>query len=256
MVYIPPSSSPASHNHNLDQPQPNLFLTNNHYPIHKSLGPIMAVVSPACNPVLVLEPITAAVSLADTTLMALIPSNSGKEPLTTANTARDPKSITQERRFLVASPYTAPEHLLDLETLNEEYQLMARALTKMRPTTDSYATTAYPDAFNWAGVLQELLRLANGEGYSYPETSFYIIVFRSRVAGSTDREHLGTLDEVAHREATNSGGLLKYWFGTPDASRRNLATCVWRERKDAKLGGAGKVCFIGHTPHCAARLCF
>jgi len=34
--------------------------------------------------------------------------------------------------------------------------------------------------------------------------------------------------------------MCRYWFGLPDANGRNLATCVWRNREDAKLGGSGK----------------
>lgn len=37
----------------------------------------------------------------------------------------------------------------------------------------------------------------------------------------------------SHAEATQSGGLLKYWFGVPDTEGRNLATCVWRKQEDA-----------------------
>jgi hypothetical protein len=33
------------------------------------------------------------------------------------------------------------------------------------------------------------------------------------------------LDYESHREACESGGLLKYWFGGPSEERRNLATC-------------------------------
>jgi hypothetical protein len=146
-----------------------------------------------------------------------------------------------KERFLVASPYTDAAHLLDLETLSKPYQLMARAFTAMRPLTESYATTPYEEAFNWEEVVTLLARLAEGEGYAYPKTSFYVIVFRSRIPPSTSRSHLGDLDAEAHREAVASGGLLKYWFGTPDANGRNLATCLWRHRDDAKLGGAGKV---------------
>jgi len=32
-------------------------------------------------------------------------------------------------------------------------------------------------------------------------------------------------------EATLSGGLLKYWYGKPDAERRNLATCMYSESR-------------------------
>jgi len=146
-------------------------------------------------------------------------------------------------RFLVASPYTAPAHLLDLSTVDRPQQLMVKALVSMRALTPAYAVAPYPDAFNWDEVVSQLSRLASEdeEGSIFPETSFYIIVFRSRIAPTTSRPHLGELDAEAHREAMVSGGLLKYWFGTPDQDGRNLATCVWRHRDDAKRGGAGPV---------------
>lgn len=31
----------------------------------------------------------------------------------------------------------------------------------------------------------------------------------------------------------------RYWFGTPDRNLRNLATCIWRSREDARKGGTG-----------------
>ena len=40
-----------------------------------------------------------------------------------------------------------------------------------------------------------------------------------------DREKLFVLDKNSHAEAVRSGGLLKYWYGEPDAEGANLATC-------------------------------
>jgi len=117
---------------------------------------------------------------------------------------------------------------------------MARALAAMRQTTEAYATTAYPEAFNWEEVISKLSQISQDEDFEFPETNFYVIVFRSRIPQTTSRVHLGDLDAAAHLEAVKSGGLLKYWFGTPDGDGRNLATCVWRRSSDAKLGGAGK----------------
>lgn len=53
-----------------------------------------------------------------------------------------------------------------------------------------------------------------------------IVVFRSQVPPTTSRHALGELDQRSHAEAMKSGGLLKYWFGMPDADGRNLATCT------------------------------
>lgn len=31
----------------------------------------------------------------------------------------------------------------------------------------------------------------------------------------------------------------RYWFGVPDKNGRNLATCVWRSCRDARIGSVG-----------------
>ncbi|KAJ6259068.1 hypothetical protein Dda_5965 [Drechslerella dactyloides] len=142
--------------------------------------------------------------------------------------------------LLVASPYIDEDHLLDLDTLSRPNQLFAKALTVMNARTREYAVEPYVEAFNWNEVVDALRKLARRESYAYPRSEFYIIVFRSRLPPDADREHLGQLDKDAHLEAVESGQLLKYWFGTPHPDTgRNLATCVWRHRDDAKKGGSG-----------------
>ncbi|KAK6363695.1 hypothetical protein TWF730_001115 [Orbilia blumenaviensis] len=145
-----------------------------------------------------------------------------------------------EDNLLVASPYTDKEHLLDLNTLARPHQLLAKALTIMNAKTGEYAIEPYHEAFNWDEILIALQKLSAREGYTFPRSEFYIIVFRSKLPFDADRQHLGKLDQDAHVEAVESGQLLKYWFGTPHpVTGRNLATCIWRHRDDAKLGGGG-----------------
>ena len=129
---------------------------------------------------------------------------------------------------LVVSPYTTLPHLLDLRNLDEPPKLLAQALSILQPIRDDYATAPYHQSFNWDAVthrLQSLLDLSNNN-YQWKRQHFYIVVFRSQVPPTTDRTHLGELDQVSHAEATKSGGLLKYWFGLPDGNGRNLATCM------------------------------
>ncbi|KAH8785978.1 hypothetical protein F5883DRAFT_402827 [Diaporthe sp. PMI_573] len=144
------------------------------------------------------------------------------------------------RRYLVASPYTEADHLLDLETLDAENQILAEALLSLRCLREDYATAAYADTFNWDEVVGRVRELATARGHSWRETSWYIVAFRSRYEPGIDYSHLGDLDKAAHAEATASGGFLKYWFGTPDRDLRNLATCIWRSREDARKGGTGR----------------
>ncbi|KAJ6444849.1 eukaryotic translation initiation factor 3 subunit-like protein [Purpureocillium lavendulum] len=147
--------------------------------------------------------------------------------------------VLSRDRFIVQSPYSDPDHLLDLDTLNNENALLAQALERLRATRDDYATASYTESFNWSEVLGELRRLARASGRGFKETSFYIVAFRSQIKPSTEYSHLGELDKAAHAEAVASGGFLKYWFGSPDAELRNLATCIWRSREDALEGGRG-----------------
>ncbi|KAK2594146.1 hypothetical protein QQS21_008145 [Conoideocrella luteorostrata] len=147
--------------------------------------------------------------------------------------------VLNEERFIVQSPYVDKEHLLDLETLDNENSLLSRALSRLRAVREDYATALYTESFNWQEVLDELKQLVQHSGKGFKETSFYIVAFRSQIKPSTDYSHLGELDKAAHAEAVASGGFLKYWFGSPDAELRNLATCLWRSRQDALEGGRG-----------------
>ncbi|OJK00435.1 hypothetical protein ASPACDRAFT_60264 [Aspergillus aculeatus ATCC 16872] len=141
---------------------------------------------------------------------------------------------------LIVSPYNQPGHLLDLRTLDRANQLLAQALTTLQPTRPDYATAPYTESFNWASVFELLRQLAlQDEAGTWPAQSFYVVTFRSRLRADADGERLYLLDAHSHQEAMASGGLLKYWFGSKDASHRNLATCIWRSREDARLGGLG-----------------
>ncbi|RAL11507.1 uncharacterized protein BO97DRAFT_435195 [Aspergillus homomorphus CBS 101889] len=142
--------------------------------------------------------------------------------------------------LLIVSPYNAPGHLLDLRTLDTANQLLAQALTIFQPTRPDYATAPYTESFNWAGVFEFLGRLVRNHGaFHWPTQSFYVVTFRSKLRADADGERLHLLDAHSHQEAMASGGLLKYWFGSKDGECRNLATCVWRSREDARLGGLG-----------------
>ncbi|KZF22287.1 hypothetical protein L228DRAFT_268763 [Xylona heveae TC161] len=163
---------------------------------------------------------------------------------------------------IAISPYSEPGHLLDLSSLEAPSQYLARALTHLKALRPDYATAPYLDTFNWGEVVRIVQQLAEQDGYTpelraEPENgsaantttkthisgpkewSFYIVAFRSRVPVGTDRTEIYQLDAIAHREAMERGGLLKYWYGVPDVNGRNLATCLWRSRADAKRGGSG-----------------
>jgi hypothetical protein len=118
-------------------------------------------------------------------------------------------------RHLVQSPYTEPEHQLDLWTLDREGALVARALAALRAVTPAYAQTPYAAAFNWDDVAAKLRELAardrrDGSGVAgFRESSYYVVAFRSQIPPETEYEDLGLLDKPAHAEAIASGGFLK-----------------------------------------------
>lgn len=112
-------------------------------------------------------------------------------------------------RYLVASPYTDPEHLLDLDALDVENQILAEALVEMKPLRADYATASYLDTFNWEEVVCRVRELTAARGHGFKETSWYIVAFRSRIKPTTEYPDLGALDKAAHAEAMASGGFLK-----------------------------------------------
>ena len=119
-------------------------------------------------------------------------------------------SIDGESRYLVVSPYTERAHLLDLDTLDKENQLLALALSRLKNIRKDYATGPYLEIFNWAEVIEIMRRLVRESGHFWKETSFYIVAFRSQIPPTTTCADLGVLDKAAHIEATASGGFLKF----------------------------------------------
>jgi hypothetical protein len=127
--------------------------------------------------------------------------------------------------FLISSPYTEIHHQLDLSTLDAHSALLARALTDLHAATTLYATTTYANALSWGAVIEHLRKLCADESHTWTRQSFYVVAFYSKLKDGIDKLLLHQLDKESHAEAVKSGGLLKYWFGSPNEERRNLATC-------------------------------
>lgn len=126
---------------------------------------------------------------------------------------------------LISSPYNEPPHLLDLNRLDIQTRLLSLALTSFKPLRDDYATASYLDSFNWQEVFDLLKAYSEAEGHVWTAQTFYVVEFRSILKAGVDQDYLHALDAYSHQEATTSGGLLKYWFGTKNEKRENLATC-------------------------------
>ncbi|KAJ5794181.1 hypothetical protein N7457_000780 [Penicillium paradoxum] len=148
-------------------------------------------------------------------------------------------SETETDTRLIASPYNDIPHLLDLAALETQDRLFALALTYLKPTCDDYATAAYTESFNWTEVFDLLKAFSQAEDHTWTSQSYYVVIFRSRLLPDIDSDRLYELDAHSHQEAIASGGLLKYWFGAKNDKNQNLATCIWRSRNDARLGGRG-----------------
>lgn len=136
-----------------------------------------------------------------------------------------PFSTLVKSSLLISSPYNNPGHYLSLKTLDTQPLLFSLALTALRPTTPEYATTPYDQALNLSYIVSLVQKFASEENWTWKEQSFYVVSFRSKVKEDCDQELLYALDYESHREACESGGLLKYWYGKCDGERRNLATC-------------------------------
>ena len=141
------------------------------------------------------------------------------------HTNPNPSSTAQLSTLLISSPYNNPGHYLDLNDLDLPNLIFAKALTALKAVRPDYATAEYTKALNLDRVIQLVRQFSKDEGYEWQEKTFHIVVFRSKLEEDIDNDLLYTLDYESHREACESGGLLKYWFGKPDGERRNLATC-------------------------------
>lgn len=140
-------------------------------------------------------------------------------------TASESTSKTDTR--LISSPYNDVPHLLDLETLDTQSQILALALASFKCVREDYATGPYIENFNWDEVFDLVKSLSEAEGHKWTTQTFYVVAFRSILLPGVDNDHLHALDAYSHQEAVASGGLLKYWFGTKDEKRQNLATCEY-----------------------------
>ncbi|ODN79958.1 hypothetical protein L202_03832 [Cryptococcus amylolentus CBS 6039] len=98
-----------------------------------------------------------------------------------------------------------------------------QALHHFKPLSNAYASLPYDKAFNWSSL--SLPKSA--------EREWYCVVFRSRRKPESANLSLYKADREAHEEAVQNGGLILYWYGVPDSTGLNLATCIWQSRRHA-----------------------
>ena len=141
------------------------------------------------------------------------------------NKSQPEKTRVELSHWLTVSPYLEPEHLLDLRSVDTPNRLLALASIHLESATGDYAIVKYEEAMDWARLMSSLKAISAAEGHRWTRREFYVVEFRSKLKQNVDVDLLFKLDKESHVEATKSGGLLKYWYGIPNAERRNLATC-------------------------------
>ncbi|WVQ99222.1 hypothetical protein IAU59_006354 [Kwoniella sp. CBS 9459] len=121
----------------------------------------------------------------------------------------------------------AKDALINFETrlpdIDPASLALHQALHHFKPLGEDYASTDYDQAFNWASLT--LPKSVSRE--------WYCVVFRSRRKPESANLSLYRADREAHEEAVKNGGLVMYWYGVPDHTGMNLATCIWQSRRHA-----------------------
>jgi heme-degrading monooxygenase HmoA len=93
----------------------------------------------------------------------------------------------------------------------------------LRPSRPDFATAAVEAGFDWADCLADT-----------PQSTFYLVVFRSVRKAGVDTELLTEFDDLAHAEARLSGGLHFYFKGEPRDDRACLSMCLWDSQEQAR----------------------
>ena len=102
------------------------------------------------------------------------------------------------------------------------------ACRRLSPIHPEHATLPIQEGFNWSNWLGE----ARFE-------RLYLVVFRSVLRATADRELLREHDERAHAEALRAGGLLYYYRGVMNERRECLSFCLWESREQARRASGG-----------------
>ena len=100
----------------------------------------------------------------------------------------------------------------------------------MRPIIADFAHRPIEEGFNWAAIVGTLL----AANHLDPESSLYLVVFRSQHFPDADRELLRQHDERAHAEAKQSPALLYYFGGTSDENGYCVSFCLWTHADSAR----------------------
>lgn len=87
--------------------------------------------------------------------------------------------MTVSEDCIISSPYLDSNHLLNIKDLAEPFRIIALALQKFEPIDDQYASLRYDAAFDLERIRKWINEHVKVNGVKFPETSAYIIAFRS-----------------------------------------------------------------------------
>ena len=117
--------------------------------------------------------------------------------------------------YLDAPPHPLPPSLArqDISACPAFSSASSRGLAQLR------------SAFNWSTLPSLPLRTSR---------VWYGVLFLSVRKKDSESVSFYEADRLAHEEATRSGGLIMYWYGSPSPTTgANLATCIWTSRTAA-----------------------
>ncbi|KAI6240342.1 hypothetical protein M3Y99_00466100 [Aphelenchoides fujianensis] len=147
-----------------------------------------------------------------------------REGLNATTSARDLERLCQADGRTIRNETIKPHEDL---TIPNVPRLRAKALPHFKAITRDYFYQPLKSSFNWNETAE---RLGLDE-----EGTWFIVAFRSVRRADACGKTLYQADAQAHQEAIESGGLLKYWYGTLDDQRQCLAMCIWSNREFARV---------------------
>lgn len=127
------------------------------------------------------------------------------------------RPLTCEYASGYLSPTPTPPHPISSASQMSSCPLFSSATTQ--------ALTQLRTSFNWSTLPTLPLNTSR---------VWYGVLFLSVRKPGSESTSFYEADRLAHEEATQSGGLIMYWYGSPHPiTGVNLATCIWTSRTAA-----------------------
>ncbi|KAI6216804.1 hypothetical protein M3Y99_01798700 [Aphelenchoides fujianensis] len=154
-----------------------------------------------------------------------------REGLNATTSARDLERLCQADGRTIRNETIKPHEDLTIPNVPRlravDFMFVEKALPHFKAITRDYFYQPLESSFNWDETAERL-------GLD-KEGTWFIVAFRSVRRADACGKTLYQADAQAHQEAIESGGLLKYWYGTLDDQRQCLAMCIWSNREFARV---------------------